>query len=86
LIDQQGDLPQGLKPTVYGHFAARLNSLVKESRFLISREKSIPQGLKPASILLTILPGMNLRPTARMCFSPSSEAVPFQKRHLSLDW
>jgi hypothetical protein len=38
----------------------------------------IPQGLKPGTDSIGVVPGMNPRPTARMGFSASCKVVPFQ--------
>jgi len=52
--------------------------LAEKVAFPIQIPKNVPQGLKPGIDSIGIVPGMNPRPTARLSFSASCKAVPFQ--------
>jgi hypothetical protein len=48
---------QGLKPSCFEAFSARVNSLVKKTILGPFSCESIPQGLKPSRVLLRLRPG-----------------------------
>jgi len=74
----EGNFPQGLKPCSFWASYGTAEQLAEKVRFSIRNPKNIPQGLKPRIDSIGVMPGMNPRPTARMSFSVSCEAVPFQ--------
>ena len=72
------DIPQGLKPELILCLCGTTEQVAEKGLITDEESEKCTSGAKAHVDLIGVLPGINLRPTARMSFSAAYEVVPFQ--------